>query len=217
MSDEVVEERVPDGTPSYVEPKDIDRAVKVRPLLTPDNYQDEVLALIESAEEQILFQNQSFSLLYDRNGNDTNDERFAALADALLEKQQAGLDVRIIIRGDFNPQTSIERLKIRGFDMSRVRLQNHCHTKGMIVDRKRVLVGSHNWTNEGALVNRDASLIFDDAEIADYFAEVFWFDWKKLCRASVGAARRVQPADGNESAMERPAGMSRVPLSAFFD
>lgn len=197
-------EKVPSGTPTYFKPLELDRQVRVQPLLTPDNYSTKVLELIESAEEQILFQNQSFSIL----DEDKNDSRYAALFDALLAKQKAGVDVRIIIRGEFDAEKAVEKLKKHGFDTERIRLQDRCHTKGIIVDKKVVLVGSHNWTNQGALVNRDASLIFHDEEIAKYFAEGFWFDWKKLARKSVAGQRRVRVSDGRESP---PAGMVAVP------
>lgn len=211
--DEAVEERVPTGQPKYFAPLKIDRKVQVRPLLTPDNYQEHILALIETAERRILFQNQSLSLLgLDKNGDDKNDPRFAALADALLAKHKDGVDVRIIIRGEFAPVGPLEQLQKRGFDMGKVRLQNRCHTKGIIVDGARVAIGSHNWTNQGTLVNRDASLIFEDQEIAEYFEEIFWFDWKNLSRQSVGG-RRVRPAaasssDGDEAPL--PPGTRRV-------
>ena len=198
LVDEAVEERVPAGKPTYFAPLKINRKVQVQPLLTPDNYQEHVLALIETAERRLLFQNQSLSVLGpDKNGEDKNDERFAALVDALLAKQKDGVDVRIIIRGEFAPVGPLEQLQKRGFDMSKVRLQNRCHTKGIIVDGARVLVGSHNWTNQGTLVNRDASLIFEDEEIAAYFEEIFWFDWKNLTRQSIGA-RRARPAKGGD-------------------
>ena len=215
IEEEVFERRAPAGQPTYFEPLQIDRDVTVRPLLTPDNYFEETLALIEEAETEILFQNQSFSLLYDRDGNDTNDERFARLADALLAKQESGRSVYIIIRGEFNPQTPIERLKRRGFNMDRVRLQDHCHTKGIIIDQKKVLIGSHNWTNQGTLVNRDASLIFDDREIAEYFGKVFWFDWNNLARASIGRSRRVRPVEKvHEGAVTfSPVGMRHISLA----
>ncbi|MDY3558394.1 phospholipase D-like domain-containing protein, partial [Gemmata sp. JC673] len=193
LVDAAVEERVPAGKPRYFKPLTVSREVRVRPLLTPDNYQEHVLALIESAERRVLFQNQSLSLLAPRNGGDQNDPRFAALVDALLAKQKAGVDVRIIMRGEFAPVGPLEQLQARGFDMGKVRLQNRCHTKGIIVDGARVLVGSHNWTNQGALANRDASLIFADEEIAGYFEEIFWFDWKHLTRQSVGGAGRDRP------------------------
>lgn len=197
--DAAVEERVPSGRPTYFAPLTVSRKVKVRPLLTPDNYHEHVLALIESADRRVLFQNQSLNLLGpDKNGDDKNDPRFVALADALLDKQKAGVDVRVIMRGEFAPVGPLEQLQKRGFDMGKVRLQNRCHTKGIIVDGERVLIGSHNWTNQGTLVNRDASLIFDDAEIAGYFEEIFWFDWKHLTRQSVGG-RRARAAGGEEA------------------
>jgi phosphatidylserine/phosphatidylglycerophosphate/cardiolipin synthase-like enzyme len=173
------------------------------PLLTPDNYEQEVLKLIKSAKEQVLFQNQSLSLLVD----DKNDARFEALAEALQEKQEKGLDVRIIMRGEFDVSRPLEQLQERGFDMDRVRLQDRCHTKGIIVDGVRVLIGSHNWTNQGTLVNRDASLIFHDREIAEYYRDVFEFDWKNLTRQSVDESREVVLADESR---EAPAEMVRL-------
>lgn len=198
-------ERVPAGSPTYFEPLVIERSVRVQPLLTPDNYQQQVLAFIESAEEQILFQNQSFSILDDSK----NDSRYEAIFNALLAKQKSGVDVRIIIRGDFGPEQIVERLKTRGFDTDRIRLQNRCHTKGIIVDRRAILLGSHNWTNQGTLVNRDASLIFYDEEIAAYFSKAFWFDWKKMARKSVAGAGRMRIADNNEAP---PSGTMKLSL-----
>jgi V8-like Glu-specific endopeptidase len=212
LVDEAVEEKVPAGKPTYFEPLKVNRKVKVRPLLTPDNYQEQVLALIETAERQVLFQNQSLGLLgLDAHGQDKNDARFLALADALLVKQREGVDVRIILRGEFAPVGPLEQLQKRGFDMSRVRLQNRCHTKGIIVDGARVCIGSHNWTNQGTLVNRDASLIFDDREIAEYFEEIFWFDWKHLTRQSV-SGRRIRRAGGAAEEGPEASGAWRVPL-----
>jgi phosphatidylserine/phosphatidylglycerophosphate/cardiolipin synthase-like enzyme len=205
LVEEVVEERVPKGNPTYFAPLKINRKVQVRPLLTPDNYQEHILDLIRSAERRILFQNQSLSLL----GGDKNDDRFAELADALLERANAGVELRIIIRGEFAPVGPLEQMQKRGFDMDNVRLQNRCHTKGIIVDGLRVAVGSHNWTNQGTLVNRDASLIFEDPEIAAYFEEIFWFDWKNLTRQSV-SARAVRPAPSNGEGEEGVSGMRRV-------
>ena len=49
----------------------------------------------------------------------------------------------------------------------------------MIVDGKSVLIGSHNWSKPGVTLNRDASLIFDDKELAGYYARAFQIDWKR--------------------------------------
>ncbi len=188
LIDDAAEERVAAGPPTYFAPLRVSRRVRVRPLLTPDNYHAHVLPLIRSARRRLLFQNQSLGL----RGPGENDPRFDELVDALVGRQRDGVDVRVIIRGEFAPAGPLEELQRRGFDMTRLRLQNRCHTKGIIVDGRRVLVGSHNWTNQGTLANRDASLIFDDAEVAAYFEEVFWFDWEHLGRRRL--ARRPRPA-----------------------
>ena len=48
----------------------------------------------------------------------------------------------------------------------------------MIVDGKRLPLGIHNWSNPGVTLNRDASLLFDDEEIAGYYAEALEIDWE---------------------------------------
>ncbi len=49
----------------------------------------------------------------------------------------------------------------------------------MVVDGRRVLIGSHNWSKPGVTLNRDASLIFDNRDIAGYFSEAFEIDWER--------------------------------------
>ena len=51
LIDEAIEERVWAGTPTYFPPLRINRKVRVRPLLTPDNYQVHVLDLINTASD----------------------------------------------------------------------------------------------------------------------------------------------------------------------
>jgi hypothetical protein len=152
------------------------KPLKVQPLLTPDNYGRHVLALIESAEQRIYFQNQSFAIAK------TNPALYTRLWETLLEKSRA-LEVRIIVRdyrGD--AREKIETLVDKGFDPDILKSQVQCHTKGLIVDSKVVMVGSHNWTGQGTVLNRDASLIFWDEGIAKYFEEIFEHDWEHLAK-----------------------------------
>ena len=69
-----------------------------------------------------------------------------------------------------------------GIKKVNVLVQERCHTKAVVVDSKVVLIGSHNWTNQGAIANRDASLIIQHPGIARYFEEIFLFDWENLTR-----------------------------------
>jgi V8-like Glu-specific endopeptidase len=164
------------------EPLAVDRKVKVRPILTPDRqgriYCDAVLELIRSAKRQLLFQNQYI------NVTKVSPAQFGELVDALSKASRTVPDVRIILRSDGTGfWDNIAELKRRGIDVAtKVRRLANTHTKGIVVDGERVIVGSQNWSASAVMVNRDASLLFDDAEIAAYYAGVFEEDW---ARASV--------------------------------
>ena len=75
------------------------------------------------------------------------------------------------------------------------------------------MFGSHNWSNEGVKTNRDASLIFDDPEIAAYLAGVYDYDWNTLATAHPTESR-PRVAKPGEAA---PAGFKRVLFSAVFE
>ena len=125
-------------------PKLISGRIKVQPVLTPDKYPDVVQALVEGATRSILFINQSFDI---KENEDDIPEHYRGLLDALLERQQRGLDVRIIFRSGFGKERDVFRRAVEfGFDKKRIRFYGTCHTKGIVVDGKRVLLGSQNWT-----------------------------------------------------------------------
>jgi hypothetical protein len=169
-----------------LQPLAIDRTVKVKPLLTPDKkgavYSNAVLDLIESAEHQLLFQ-----IPYIKATTKTgflND-----LIKALVRKSKELDDFRLILRSDGLEIEQVEALKRRGLDVKNlVRRLPKTHTKGMVVDGERVLLGSHNWSGSGVTLNRDASLIFHDREIAQYYLEAFEIDWARAGGISLETA-----------------------------
>ena len=129
--------------------------------------------------------------------------------------------MRVIFRDarEFSPangpkqQKLLEHLKHFGLDTDQIRVQRKCHTKGIIVDGSEVMLGSHNLTNEGSLFNRDASLRVRDAEVAQYFEQIFLFDWDVLAVQEadelVGGIRIAGPGE------ETPPGFRRVSLAEF--
>lgn len=168
----------------YFEPFNQKRQFTVTPLLTPDNYHNKVQELVCSAQQELLLQNQTF------NAPKENHDKLRELVEAVLEKQRTGVNVRIIFRLlDQQPSAArrnLSALKDMGFSMDFIRVQRNCHTKGIIVDGKQVLLGSQNWSNDGVSVNRDASLLFDDEELAAYFKKVFEHDWLALADQDIG-------------------------------
>jgi phosphatidylserine/phosphatidylglycerophosphate/cardiolipin synthase-like enzyme len=99
--------------------------------------------------------------------------------------------------------------------MNRVRMQAGCHTKGIVIDSKTVLLGSHNCTNQGVTVNRDASLLINNEDIAQYYERVFVHDWERLSRETVREEAMPIPVGtaGAEAASLDGVDVVRVPWS----
>lgn len=192
----------------YFKPLIVDKVLDVQPLLTPDHtdsgqrmFIKMVTDLISNAKKTIDIQNQSFSLL------EENDEEYERFFNTLLQKQNEGIGIRIIFRdptefsrtkGEENLKKQLDRLKAFGLDTDNMKVQKKCHNKAIIIDsddnqNATVLFGSHNLTTSGALFNRDASLIIRDKEVAQYFQQIFDFDWDVLAvqriEESVGAVQ----------------------------
>ena len=182
--------------------------MRVRPLLTPDNYAENAVKLIESAEKSVWFQNQYINF----RGTSEDFNEFRLLVNALKKSLDNGLDVRIICR-DMMKQESLDVLVALGFPREVFHFQPACHNKTIIVDRRAVMFGSHNWSNEGVKTNRDASLIFYEKEIANYLADVYDYDWNRLATPHPAHKQPRVACDGQEA----PHGFRRVPFSAGFE
>jgi hypothetical protein len=149
--------------------------VTIQPLLTPDPgqnttmYVEHVLHLIQSAETSIFIQMQYITPPPKAaNG-------FSLLLQALGDAFAKGLDVRIIV-SEYQKDAATEQLSEWKLDQV-LRKQNRVHNKGIIVDGKRVLVSSQNWSSDGVLSNRDAGVIIENGQIAEFFQEIFMDDW----------------------------------------
>ena len=59
----------------------------------------------------------------------------------------------------------------------------------------------------GITLNRDASLLFEDPPLADYFAGIFEHDWTNLARQDIGsqahAVELARPGEATPDGMER--------------
>ena len=210
-------ERNPPACPLL--PTPIERTSLIRSLLTPDArgavYSEAVLDLIRSARRSLWFQ-----IPYIAMASNPEDDRgyIDELIAALTDKLKRLPDARVILRtggsGLSNPAHAAWHFKANGVDIAgRLRQIDNHHTKGMVVDGARVLIGSHNWSGEGVTLNRDASLIIHDDEVAGYYAEAFAVDWDRARpispKKSVKAESVILPAAGATP----PAGYRRVSLS----
>ena len=161
-------------------------AIKIAPLLTPDSgiYVDAVKGLISSATKSLHMQYQYIEL---PRLTSTDAHGFIDLVRAVIDRQNAGVDIKIIM-SQFEKVGYLEQLQTIGLDVVKnVRIQNNVHNKGIVVDGKSVLVSSQNWSADGTLFNRDAGVIIFDERIAAFFDEIFLHDWENL------AAQKAPP------------------------
>jgi phosphatidylserine/phosphatidylglycerophosphate/cardiolipin synthase-like enzyme len=165
--------------------------LKVRPLLTPQDYQPHILDLINSTETSFWMQTQ-----YIKASGRPGDEAHDALIAAVAKLVSGGKDVRLIT-SEFEKAEDVEKLMDAGMPSSVLRIQPHVHNKGMIVDGKTVVVSSQNWSADGTLRNRDAGLIiYDCPEAARYFGQIFLHDWAHLASGSLPGSGVVE-SDGS--------------------
>ena len=154
----------------------------ITPLLTPDPgiYQQAMLKFLQAAQSKLYIQ-----LQYIHPSDKDADSDFASLLNVVIAKINAGVDVRIILSQWQTTGGWLERLQSAGVQLKVVKIQNGVHNKGFVVDSKVVVLGSQNWSPEGVLRNRDASVIIANAKAARYYESIFLHDWDKIAKQSV--------------------------------
>jgi phosphatidylserine/phosphatidylglycerophosphate/cardiolipin synthase-like enzyme len=160
-----------------------DKEVVVQPVLSPDNYVEQMGKLIQSAQQSLYIQ-----LPYINYSDAEQDADFRALIALIGQKSYAIPDVRVIV-GTSDAQTKVPRLVEQGVHPDSIKTQSNLHNKGFIVDGERVLVSSHNWSPDGVLRNRDAGLIIHDPEVSAYYSAVFEWDWDNRARSFIDSAQ----------------------------
>jgi PLD-like domain len=167
---------------TFFAPLPVTEQMTIQPLLTPDAapdgrtgiYAEKMLGLISNAQHTLYMQ-----LQYIHPSNRDDEAAFTELLNAVAARAGAGVDVRIILSQWQNSQW-MERLQAAGIDTQLVRIEQGVHNKGFVVDHRKVVVSSQNWSGQGVLANRDAGLIIDNSTIAQYFEKIFLSDWDNV-------------------------------------
>lgn len=164
-------------------------AVRVTPILTPDNYMDVVPDFLESATRSIYIEQQ-----YIRGSQPEIVELLTRIKRA--RDKNPDLDVRIILGKTFDiadfekEKKNVANMKkafglkldenIRYIDLKRF---VHCHNKLIVVDEEDVLISSQNWSRTGVGSNREAGVLMRFPDIALYYAEIFESDWSTALKS----------------------------------
>lgn len=154
--------------------------IGITPVFSPDNSYNEIIDLIDSAEETIYIQ----QLYIYKNWS----ENINPFVEKLIEKAQQKVDIKIMM--NYNPFYDTTNEKInetkRFFEENDIEVKflftnysifTNLHNKGVIIDNKTVLISSINWNENSVTKNREAGIIIDNETVSKYYASVFFYDW----------------------------------------
>ncbi|MDO8553594.1 MAG: phospholipase D-like domain-containing protein [Candidatus Micrarchaeota archaeon] len=140
----------------------------ITPVFSPDN-SNLILSEIHQAQKSIDIE---MYLI-------TSDEVLSALKQAY----DRGVKVRIILEKRVianDNSDAFNQLLSYGIDVKWASEDFQLtHSKFLIIDGKKVIVGSHNWSNAAMKKNREASVIVQDANTVQEFEKVFEGDWER--------------------------------------
>lgn len=107
------------------------------------------------------------------------------IANALLRAREKGVDVIILVDKSQvkDKHTKVWHLKARGIKVLVDALPGIAHNKVMIIDDKRVITGSFNWTNAAQFRNAENLLMIDDPKTVAFYKS----NWLKRFGAASGA------------------------------
>lgn len=168
--------------------------VRITPIISPHNYFDVVYKAIEAATSSVDVEQQ-----YIKEGG----PKTKALLALLKTKKSEGLTIRLIVSPAFRKigatdswEASVASLEKHGLDdclrAMNLEYYTHLHNKGVIVDRRRVVVSSTNWSENSITQAREAGVLIDSPDVAEYFAKVMDFDWSIAWHAADVPANLVQ-------------------------
>jgi phosphatidylserine/phosphatidylglycerophosphate/cardiolipin synthase-like enzyme len=137
-----------------------------------DDTQQVVLNFAASSQKSILIAAYSFTC--------------APLADLLVQKHAAGLDVRLVLdkteAGGKAEKIQLAKLAAAGIPFEIGTSQKHraMHLKAMVVDRKSVLSGSYNFTTTARSENNTFDITTDDPARAARFVAIWQEIWDSM-------------------------------------
>lgn len=104
------------------------------------------------------------------------------VSDVILATHKRGITVRIVTDDDkaYDPGSDVNRLKRQGIPVRVDISQFHMHHKFAIVDGKKLLSGSYNWTRTASKENEENFLITDDPRLVGKYQREFETLWEKF-------------------------------------
>ncbi len=155
---------------------------EITPLIN-EQYPKVVMNEINSARSNIDI------LMYEMKFYETNNS-VRQLEDALISAKERGVKVRVLLdQSEWNKKiTGLTKenwktkdyLGENGIEVKLDSLKETTHTKLVIIDGQRIVIGSTNWGFSAFERNNEASVMISEKGTVEYFKNYFNFLWDKF-------------------------------------
>jgi hypothetical protein len=146
--------------------------MNVTPIFSPDTSLQGILYCIDSAQATLDVQIPYFTSIGDAGAVDQ-------VVDAILAAKARGVTVRVISEEEKDWLEIEEIFQDHGIPIvwQDTRWFTANHNKGIIVDGRIVLISSINYSDGSITENREAGVIIENEDVAQWYLDVYDFDW----------------------------------------
>lgn len=146
--------------------------MNVTPIFSPDTSLQGILYCINAAQATLDIQ-----IPYFTNWNETGS--IETILDAIIAAKNRGVTVRVISEEDYDFEEVAALFHQHNIPIvwQDTRWTTANHNKGIIVDGRIVLISSINYSDNSVENNREAGVIIENEDVAQWYQEVFDFDW----------------------------------------
>lgn len=186
---------IPGNYPAPFTSEPITGEFTVTPVIAPDTsfmQDDSIIGMIKEAEDYV-YVDQMYIHKHWGSADDNPQTHPNIYLEAVIDAARSGATVRVNL-GDawldssnsrdnthtvdyINEIANNENLDMEAHIMDTESIGNRItHNKGVIADDK-VLISSINWSKNSGENNREAGVIVQSQDVADYYKDVFEYDW----------------------------------------
>ena len=91
------------------------------------------------------------------------------IIDALIQQEENGIPVRVVVDNQHTPEFSINRLRRNGISVIEDKRQAFMHNKYVVIDNRFVWTGSMNFSSNGVYCNNNHVVRFDSPKLAENY------------------------------------------------
>ncbi len=156
----------------FATPGEFSGPMNVTPIFSPDTSLQGILYCINAAQVTLDIQ-----IPYFTNWNETGSVE--QILDAIVAAKNRGVTVRVISEEDYNYEEVAHLFHQHNIPIvwQDTRYFSANHNKGIIVDGRIVLISSINYSDNSIENNREAGVIIENADVAQWYLDVFDYDW----------------------------------------